>query len=164
MQPEPSIGVRFLIGDGIAGRSLCSRDWRHESRCRTGRRSDSPRRDAQDAAAAADLIDEELVYVNTLYDPFEIRGREAYLAFGASLSDFYTAPRSHEILGIDAFTPTMACLRLRVTVGEVSVLGLSFHYVRDGRLVEMIDVVDDRGRALAPYINTVMLSRLKDGE
>lgn len=119
--------------------------------------------EARDAAAGFDLIDRDVVYINTGYEPFEIRGRDAYLAFGASLDDdFYTAPRSHEILGIDAFTPTMACLRARVTVGDVSVLGLCFHYVTNGRLVEMIDVIEDRARSLAPYINTAALARLKE--
>lgn len=120
--------------------------------------------EAGDAAAAVDLIDRDVVYINTGYEPFEIRGRDAYLAFGASLDDFYTAPRSHEILGIDALTPTMACLRVRVTVGDVSVLGLNFHYVRNGRLVEVIDVIEDRARCLAPSINAAVLARLKEAD
>lgn len=106
--------------------------------------------DTRDAAAAVDLIDPDIVYINTGYEPFEIRGRDAYLAFGASLHDFYTVPRSHEILGIDALTPTMACLRGRVTVVDVSVVAAAFHYVKNGRLVELIDVMDDRGCAFAP--------------
>lgn len=117
--------------------------------------------DTGDLAAAYDLLDPELVYLSTGIEPVEIRGRDQYSAFIGSLKGFYTAPRSHEILGIDSHTPTMAALRVRVTVGELSALSIVFHYVRDGRVVELIDVIEDRGRMLAPFVRRDAVEHLQ---
>lgn len=114
-----------------------------------------------DVVTAFELFDPEVVYINTGEPPFEVRGRDAYVSFITQLQDLYTEPRSHEILGVEAYTPTMAAIRARVSVGDVSAFALMFHYVRDGRVVELIDVIEDRARTVAPYIDQDAMARLK---
>ena len=122
-----------------------------------------------DAKASGDedarraLIDPEILYVNTGFAPFELKGRDAYLGFIDSLHDIYTAPRKDEYLGIDALSPSFALLRGRVTIGDVTSAVFMFHYVTDGRVTEVIDVFEDRGRSVVAMIDPQALAAALQG-
>ena len=121
-------------------------------------------RDAGDDGTRRALISPDVLYINTGFAPFELRGRDAYLRFVDSLHDIYTAPRVDEFLGIDALSPTLAALKGRVTIGDVSAAAVMFHYVYEGVVTEIIDVFEDRGRNVASMIDPIALAKAMQGE
>lgn len=52
----------------------------------------------------------------------------------------------------------MAALKGRMTVGDVSVATVMFYDVKDGRVTEIIDVFEDRGRQVAALIDPQALA------
>lgn len=115
-------------------------------------------KDAGDEERRRALIDPDVVFISTGFAPFELHGRDAYLRFIDSLHDIYVAPRTDEILGIEAFSPSMAALKGRLTIGEVSGAAVMFHLVKDGRVTEIIDVFEDRGRQFAALVDPQSLA------
>ena len=121
-------------------------------------------REVGDESARRALISPDVVYINTGFAPFELRGRDAYLRFIDSLHDIYTAPRVDEFMGIEGLSPTLAALKGRVTIGDVNAVAVLFHYVYDGVVTEIIDVFEDRGRRVASMIDPVALANAMQEE
>lgn len=115
-------------------------------------------KDAGDDDRRRALIDPNVVFISTAFTPFELHGRDAFLRFIDSLHDIYVAPRTDEFLGIEAFSPSMAAQKGRVTVGDVSGAAVMFYFVKDGRVTEIIDVFEDRGRQVAALIDPTALA------
>lgn len=115
-------------------------------------------RDAGDDERRRTLIDPDVVFISTGFAPFELHGRDAFLRFIDSLDDVYVAPRTDEFFGVEAYSPSMAASKGRVTIGDVSCATVVFYFVKDGRVTEIIDVFEDRGRQLAPLIDPQALA------
>ena len=115
-------------------------------------------KEAGDEERRRALIDPEVLFISTAFAPFELRGRDAFIRFIDSLHDIYVAPRTDEYLGIEAFSPSMAALKNRVTIGDVSGVSVMFFMTKDGRVAEIIDVVEDRGRPVAALLDPAALA------